>query len=221
MSSISRITTRLTSMAAGLGLLGLISVGVAPSHADECNFGQINEGSCKSLMSGNTVLTLFDIAGNNSAVNGVQRRDTVSLTNDGLGTYTIYFDFLGQGQGIKNTDPSIRIFGNIAITDPSTVFDIATIDYNGGSASGTRARAIYDLGPTVTTRPTASSGTFDGFVSSTDVRFVFVSPSNSSPINTVTLTLTQKPVPGPLPLIGAGTAFVFTRKLRRRIRLVA
>jgi hypothetical protein len=35
--------------------------------------------------------------------------------------------------------------------------------------------------------------------------------------DTITLSLINNPVPGPLPILGAGAAFGFSRRLRRRI----
>jgi hypothetical protein len=49
--------------------------------------------------------------------------------------------------------------------------------------------------------------------------------ANSSIVNSLGVTLTQnvpdESVPGPLPILGAGAAFGFSRKLRRRVRKVA
>lgn len=49
-------------------------------------------------------------------------------------------------------------------------------------------------------------------------------PTGASVVNSLGLTLTQKgpdAVPGPLPILGAGAAFGFSRKLRRRVQQAA
>ncbi|MCT0206721.1 hypothetical protein [Synechococcus sp. CS-1332] len=49
-------------------------------------------------------------------------------------------------------------------------------------------------------------------------------PTGASVVNSLGLTLTQQgpaSVPGPLPILGAGAAFGFSRKLRRRVKQAA
>ncbi|MFN9932605.1 MAG: hypothetical protein ACK55R_06570, partial [Cyanobacteriota bacterium] len=114
----------------------------------------------------------------------------------------------------------------ISITQPVFAFDTVSIErdpdglLDGGAL--TSARATFSPGPVVTSSliPAVfgpSSASFEGVVTSTSVNLQLLSLTPLNPINSVTLRITQK-TPGPLPILGAGTAFAFSRRIRRRIK---
>lgn len=220
------------SMALGLSslsLLGITALGAAPSKAATCTFGQLVGGVC-NLNVGDKVLTNFT---RNSgirffpigATNGFQDADTVTLTNLGSGAYDLIFSFLPNP--VRNRQ-NINANFTLSITDPQYAFDTVSISRLPVGLAGllTGAQATHAPGPTVTSSSIPalfgpSSGTFNGHVTSTSVNLSLLSLSLFSPINSVALSYTQKakpkPVPGPLAILGAGTAFAFSRRIRRRV----
>lgn len=73
------------------------------------------------------------------------------------------------------------------------------------------------------TGTSAQSPTLVGFGTQIWVRDTYVSTvaSPSGQVTGITNTFMSAPVPGPLPVLGAGAAFGFSRKLRRRIKASA
>ncbi|MFN9870687.1 MAG: hypothetical protein ACK55E_04520 [Cyanobacteriota bacterium] len=212
-------------------LLGISTLGAAPSKAATCTFAQLLEGptgSCPALTAGDKDLTSFT---RNSgirvlpivATTGFQNSDTVTFTDIGAGVFDLRFDFL-PNPIINRQDINANF--TISITQPVFAFDTVSIErdpdglLDGGAL--TSARATFSPGPVVTSSliPAVfgpSSASFEGVVTSTSVNLQLLSLTPLNPINSVTLRITQK-TPGPLPILGAGTAFAFSRRIRRRIK---
>lgn len=123
---------------------------------------------------------------------------------------------------------------NVDITDTNNVFkELRT----SATSSGTDPSPVWQKSlaavPPTTPSPLIATATSPGGASvigifPDDVKTAPFTSTLTVTANSVTQiqdTLTQKPhtssVPGPLPLLGAGAAFGFSRKLRRRIKVVA
>ncbi len=217
------------SMVLGLsavGLLGITTLGAAPSKAATCTFAQLLEGptgSCPVLTAGDKDLTGFN---RNSgirvlpfpfATNGFQNSDTVTFTDTGTGAFDLTFNFLPSP--IINRQ-RINASFTLDITEPVFVFDTVSIT-RAPSALFTGARATLTPGPVVTSSSIPaffgpSSATFNTAVTSTSVNLELLSATPLSAIDSVTLRFTQK-TPGPLAILGTGTAFALSRRIRRRV----
>ena len=75
--------------------------------------------------------------------------------------------------------------------------------------------------------PTGVNGRYTAIInrSSPDIAYFYISGNDTFGVNVITIAdpIAQgqtAPVPGPLPLLGAGMAFSFSRKLRRRIQVM-
>ncbi len=222
------------SMVLGLSavsVLGITTLGAAPSKAATCTFGQLLGGSCPVLTAGDKDLTGFS-RNNGSPVitflpiinptTGFQNTDTVTFTQSG-DLFTLFFDFT-PGNPVRNRQDISADF-TLSITQPVLAFDTVTINripsgFPGGTLTG--ARATFSPGPVVTSSLIPglfgpSSASFEGVVTSTSVNLSLLSLTSISPIQSVSLTFTQK-APGPLPILGASTAFAFSRRIRRRMK---
>ncbi|QVL51814.1 MAG: hypothetical protein KFB97_09790 [Cyanobium sp. M30B3] len=101
------------------------------------------------------------------------------------------FNFFGGGVGAAATSPRIQIATSYSSGDPfsfSADFEGSTLaDFGLASSSG--LIGTWTLAPRTGTDPYTADDT---------------------------ITFTVTPVPGPLPLLGAGAAFGFSRRLRRK-----
>jgi hypothetical protein len=88
-------------------------------------------------------------------------------------------------------------------------------------------KTLSTVSPGIVTGPSTSTGGFGNIVAlgtAADVYFTSTVSTTVGTIDTLSDSLTQKfgdtsTVPGPLPLLGAGAAFGFSRRLRKRIKL--
>lgn len=222
-----------------LGLLGITTLGAAPSKAATCTFAQLLEGptgSCPVLTAGDKDLTGFSRNNGNPVITpvipvinpstGFQNNDTVTFSQSG-NQFTLLFNF-APGNPVRNRE-NINADFTLSITQPVFAFDTVSIErdpdglFDGGALTG--AQATFSPGPVVTSSLIPglfgpSSASFEGVVTSTSVNLSLLSLTGFNPIQSVSLTFTQK-TPAPLPILGAGTAFAFSRRIRRRITSAA
>ncbi|MFM9073681.1 MAG: hypothetical protein ACKOOC_09810 [Cyanobium sp.] len=113
---------------------------------------------------------------------------------------------------------------SITITDPDFVFDTVGLAWTGELTASVNKQFFIDAtyttpvpGLPVLTSNYATGGSFlslpSGFTT------LYVRDTYTGGIRGMANGYTQRPVPGPLPLLGAGAAFGFSRRLRRRIKL--
>jgi hypothetical protein len=203
------------------------SIGIIPGYVPKCNGGDRTVGD--------KVLSEFDFSGLS-----ITTTDTMSFSRipNSLG-YQFQYNFLPilpspfagsfsyrvtitpEGLAAGNTFEKVQanITGNIQtngtfITSVSTNPAINPIVIQASSnniAPNQNPSVDAFFGPGVTTALFTQSFSLAGL------------PQGASVVNSLGLTLTQKTtsVPGPLPILGAGAAFGFSRKLRRRVRQVA
>jgi hypothetical protein len=126
-----------------------------------------------------------------------------------------------------NTGGAIDTFTyTLTLTNPSEVWSAAAISSNmlAGFSGADFNREICSLGfgigtcETISTHDTEHKGfeTLDGFGSMLYVTDMYQTLSTTAQISDLTGTFYA--TPGPLPLLGAGTAFGFSRRLRKRIK---
>ena len=206
-------------------------IGANPAQA-ACTGGASN-------LPGNTFTSLlggtYDI-GNGfcftlNSYSGFANTDALLPTSSGIGPATT----ISSSPAVSNWDVAgsprtfnytISRFNSDKVIDRYTAALISDVNTNFDSGTFTIAT---NAGPNIVSNLVNNSAT----IASYDIP----SPSLTSATFTATLNVTQgvvnnfsgstrwrdpappSPVPGPLPLLGAGTAFGFSRKLRRRIKL--
>jgi hypothetical protein len=159
----------------------------------------------------------------------------VTKTLSGIWRVTATFDperkFLGQ-------NPAAKLAFNAMITDPTQqffntgIFNTTDTTFGGSST----AKATYSnllpggsgvaMNPLMSMNGAAANTTFGPNPTSVSVALEWFTVGNATMSDiTSTFTQTDAPipagVPAPLPLIGAGAAFGFSRRLRRRIKTSA
>jgi hypothetical protein len=134
-----------------------------------------------------------------------------------------FLQFGGPGSA---TDPSTRFFTlsngdfagtgsltfSLSVVDPSSFFTSAGLNAGLGTNSVTSTAPVFSL-----TSP--SSTTFNAFDITSITNATYSLDGTGDQFNT-RFTVTSD-VPVPLPVVGAGLAFGFTRKLRKRAQSVA
>jgi hypothetical protein len=106
--------------------------------------------------------------------------------------------------------------GNIT-GDNATLWAMSLAATNAASPSLTQGPPVYPGLNQSATTPTLS---FNPNVTSTTFTSTLLADPNGAGVTQFSNRLTQA-VPGPLPILGAGAAFGFSRKLRRRVNLAA
>lgn len=114
---------------------------------------------------------------------------------------------------------------SITITDPNYSFESTLIAWSGGSNSSAIKQFFTDATFTIPAPgyPTVSTNSISGppYFTSTlpsGVSTLYVRDTYNADVSILYNGFTQQQVPGPLPVLGAGAAFGFSRRLRRRIQ---
>ena len=187
------------------------------------------QAACTTSVAGNNCALFNPTSPSNAVYSGYT--DAGWATNDRLTDISFYSTSVTSGFPITLTDIAYSLDGtNFATTNlTSTSYTIAA---NGVPGSGTNLLTAFNIGSPIGTSfklrftipsvvgfvPTDGSGSIGAFVRnqrSTGPVLPQTQTRDSSAFYSPTKT------PSPLPLIGAGAAFGFSRKLRRRISMTA
>lgn len=134
--------------------------------------------------------------------------------------WEVDLEFDGQQPGAKDFDGGSLSY-LLEITDPDWRFDIAELRWNTGAPSPTVTKQIYSdssfsaasLICTLNADPSQCN------ISGTKIWVKDTWGATEGGMDNVSNDYSQTTtVPGPLPVLGAGVAFGFSRKLRRRIQ---
>ena len=205
------------ALAAGMPLVLASALSGSPVKAASVQCNLIDIGTtCNSLTTGDKLVNGFNLNGYIA-----QAGDTIILTDVDPFTYTLQFNLTPPQLGLK-----AGLFDyTVAIVNPSLAAGFTMKDYyanatGGGDGFTTSVTATSSIAPPSVSPPVPGNKVFfnSGVTSSTFAQ------SWSAPVGATIasfgVTLDQQ-VPGPLPLLGAGAAFGFSRKLRRRIKQAA
>ncbi len=157
---------------------------------------------------------LGDINGNPAANNGFDPEDTITFKLLDTGEHQIILDFtkganqFATGAGTFNYDISV-------INSSPNVLDTATLNFVNPSTDGIQ-KSSNTFSTLTTDGSTASFVAGTKTASITDSWTAAAAPTTGSITNTYVQRSTIQ-VPGPLPVLGAGVAFAYSRKLRKRI----
>ncbi len=125
---------------------------------------------------------------------------------------TLSYDVAIVGSGNVLKDFSGNITG-----DNATLWALSLAATNAASPSLTQGPPVYPGLAQSATTPTVA---FNPNLTSTTFTSTLLADPNGAGVTQFSNRLTQQ-VPGPLPILGAGAALGFSRKLRRRVNLVA
>jgi hypothetical protein len=196
--------------------------------ANSCNNGDITVGD-KKLTEFNfdgleflpTDTMTFTTFGPGGKFHQFQYNFTPPVESPFVGTFSYRVSITPAGLALGNTFEKIQ--ANITGSTEGIGSFLTTVTTDEGTtpitasssnvAPGVNPSADAFFGPGVTTALFTQSFNLAGV------------GANSSIVNSLGVTLTQNvptnQVPGPLPILGAGAAFGFSRKLRRRVRQAA
>jgi hypothetical protein len=200
----SPISTKGLLKGAALAFAGAAALGAGSAHAFNCSIGSL--GTCSGTL-GNYNIT------------------SVSATGLGGATGNLVFSLVGSelranfASGGSNLNPSGSFNINL-----SAVKGVLTGYKNAGVIQFSGATGTTSFSGTNTT---LNNGSFAapllGVIAAAPSGSYTFSWANSDPVDAVEGFRTQftSDVPVPLPVVGAGLAFGFTRKLRKRAKAVA
>lgn len=205
------------------------NIGITPGYVPQCNGGDRTVGD--------KILSEFDFSGvsylatdtmsfsriPNSLGYQFQYNFFPILSSPFSGTFSYRVSITPEGLAAGNTFQKVQanITGNVQSSNGTFITTVSTdpavnpliIQASSNNiAPGENPSDDAFFGPGVTSAVFTQSFALAGL------------PQGASVVNSLGLTLTQKgpdSVPGPLPILGAGAAFGFSRKLRRRVRQVA
>lgn len=212
----------------GAAILGLAPVEVRATQviANPCSFG------------GNPA---FDLCATNAPVSvGDKLLTLLEIPSVGSGTLEFFtppaapagvqvleYDFLPP----LNASAGIgRARYKVSITQPNTIFTFIITGIDAAGPGGSLTTSLYSDNSfsNASLIETITTGDADGIPLTTPFSEIWIEndyqANEGGALNSVILQFIQGPtappaaVPGPLPLLGAGTAFGFSRRLRRRVK---
>ena len=221
----------LLSTVAGFGLLMAASPSWAASSLS-CSIQNILAGTCASGSEGGAGTFSFgDKRFSTTAGAGFLDSDDVIITDTGLNNiYAIQFNL-----NTARTTPGALDYG-ISVLNPNLsngfVLGQAQANITGGGFGNTSTSTITSSSfaapgsTTVTNNSTATVVGFNSGVTSATFNQSYTPQGGATPIvSSLGITIDQNApgegAPGPLPILGAGAAFGFSRKLRRRVKEAA
>ena len=215
--------TRPTSrLLLGMAVLGAASFGLAASPALALSFPCTTGVDClEDTING----FAYDPVGDNIISMFVLPVDTADLTFvENSGVYSFTVDYGAQMSNINDTT-EYQIAIDLA-NAPSQAFQTVSLSYNavGSVVEKYIYESVSDFDETNMTanllaKLTTTNPTYNVTPGLQSLFIVDMITDNGGTISSFTNSFTQYTgVPGPLPLMGAGAAFGFSRRLRRRTR---
>ena len=204
------------SAALPIPLIGFFHAGSASAATVGCTYDgsswfltTTSTACAGNLAIGDKQLNAFNISGTYLPVSG----DQIFLSQAGA-NYGVQYQFIAPSTTAGSFDYTV------GITQPGNTFNTVFANYTGtGANQSTSVTSSSFPGTASSTFAGTNLVSFNSGVTSATFSQIW-SAGGSSNLTSFGITFTQSTssVPGPLPVLGAGAAFGFSRKLRKRIK---
>jgi hypothetical protein len=209
-------TSKTSGILSGLALSSVIGLTLhsGDANAATCTFGTL--ASC-SITLNNMQFSNFALTPGSTGIND---NDEINITQTMLGFYSVSNNYR---LGPNNTLMGTGSFSFTATAINGFEFNKSTVDSSTSASTFEFITALPGFTPSSLLSKGGDSQMADALSSllTTNVVVSWNSMGDEADDSLVRFTLRQAPAPGPLPLLGAGVAFGFSRRLRRRTNAAA